>query len=339
MMLSVYRCCPVNQVQQRPMIKSIDLNPAPTFSVRRLHANVDTMMRSSPQLQSQNRRVRAAAEIRPCFISLPFLLTRHLHRPQPLVKRGVLSEFGMAKSSKLTAPFTSIIGLFLAWAMFPLSLLLLVMPANGQEGVEVRGGFKFGPGGYYPPPHEKQLKSLLTGARAQPQPGGIYLITDAKFETFLEDGRREMLVEAPQCLYDARGDESVHSEGPLSVKTADGKFSIAGDGFRWQTNSSLFISNRVHTIVHPELLQPQAPNARTNKPAPDDKGMEIFSEQFDYAGDNGLGNYRRNVRMKGTELDMSSANLQFLLQMKTRQLQRLDDEENVIVNSGEVQAK
>src|SRR5207248_1500194 len=39
-----------------------------------------------------------------------------------------------------------------------LSLLLLVTAANGQEGVKVSGGFKFGPGGYYPPPHEKQLK-------------------------------------------------------------------------------------------------------------------------------------------------------------------------------------
>ena len=57
--------------------------------------------------------------------------------------------------------------------------------ANGQEGVKVSGGFKFGPGGYYPPPREKQLKSLLTGARAEPQPGGMYLITDAKFETYL----------------------------------------------------------------------------------------------------------------------------------------------------------
>ena len=168
----------------------------------------------------------------------------------------------------------------------------------------------------------------------------MYLITDAKFETFLEDGQREMLVESPQCLYNERGDQTVHSEGPLSVKAADGKFSIAGDGFRWQTNSTLFISNRVHTIVHPELLQPQTPNARTNKPAPDEKGIEIFSEHFDYAGDNGIGNYRSNVQVRGTDLDMTAARLQFLLPMKPpRQLQRLTAEENVVVNSGEVQAK
>ena len=220
-----------------------------------------------------------------------------------------------------------------------LNLLLLEPASLAQQGVEVRGGFKFGPGGYYPPPHEKQLKSLLTGARAQPQTNGMYLITEAKFETFLENGQREMLVESPQCFYNERSDQTVHSEGPLSIKAADGKFSIAGDGFQWKTNSTLFISNRVHTIVHPELLQAPVPNAPTNKPAANDKGIEIFSDQFDYAGESGVGNYRRNVQMKGTDLDMRAAIMQFLLPMKERQLQRLTAEENVIVNSGELRAK
>src|SRR5690242_15210061 len=85
-----------------------------------------------------------------------------------------------------------------------LNLPLLELTSPGQQGVEVRGGFKFGPGGYYPPPHEKQLKSLLTGARAQPQTNGMYLISEAKFETFLENGQREMLVESPQCFYNER---------------------------------------------------------------------------------------------------------------------------------------
>jgi len=139
----------------------------------------------------------------------------------------VLSEFGIGKSSKLTIPFTSGAGPFLSLAglrLLALSLLLLVTPANGQEGVEVSGGFKFGPGGYYPSPHEKQLKSLLTGARAEPQPGGMYLITDAKFETFLEDGQPEMLVESPQCLYNERGDQTVRRQslGPGSSRPGDG---------------------------------------------------------------------------------------------------------------------
>ena len=98
-----------------------------------------------------------------------------------------------------------------------LALLLMPALADGQEGLQVSAGFKFGPGGYYGPPYQKQLKSLLTGTKAQQQPGGLYLITDGKFETFLENGQREMLVEAPQCLYDERGDHSIRSTGPLRV--------------------------------------------------------------------------------------------------------------------------
>jgi lipopolysaccharide export system protein LptA len=223
-------------------------------------------------------------------------------------------------------------------------LALLFMPAlaDGQEGLQVSAGFKFGPGGYYGPPYQKQLKSLLTGTKAQQQPGGLYLITDGKFETFLENGQREMLVEAPQCFYDERGDHSIRSAGPLRVQAADGKFSIDGQGFMWrQTNSFLFISNRVHTIVHPELLQPQPqdPNLRTNKSAPEDKGIEILSEQFDYIGEAGVGNYRRNVRVTGADLDMTAATLQFLLPLKQRQLQRLTADENVIIDSGGVRAR
>src|SRR5438445_4107694 len=140
-----------------------------------------------------------------------------------------------------------------------------------------------------------------------------------------------MVVEAPQCRYDEAGDHSIHSSGPLRVQAADGNFSIEGEGFRWQqTNSSLFISNHVHTFVHPDLLRPPGPNARTNQPAAGTNGVEIFSDQFDYAGDAGVGNYRRNVRVKGAELDLSAATLQFLLPMKQRQLQRLTAEGNVV---------
>ena len=52
-----------------------------------------------------------------------------------------------------------------------LGLLLSLGTATAQKGIEVKD-FKFAPGAYYPPPHEKQLKSLLTGAKAQPQPDG-----------------------------------------------------------------------------------------------------------------------------------------------------------------------
>lgn len=218
--------------------------------------------------------------------------------------------------------------------------LLGLLPGHAQQNIVLKN-FRFAPGGYYPPPHQKQLRSLLTGASAEQQPGGVSLIKEGKFETFLENGQGETVVEAPLCFYEEKGDHSLHSPGTLRVQTADGKFSITGEGFRYvQTNSSLFISNRAHTIIHPELLQAQTPGstARTNKTPNESKGMDIVSEAFDYVGETGVGNHRRNVHVSGPDLDMTAGNLQFLLPMKQRQLQRITAEENVVVRSGEVRA-
>jgi hypothetical protein len=68
------------------------------------------------------------------------------------------------------------------------------------------------------------------------------------------------------------------------METADGKFSIEGEGFLYrQTNSTLLVSNRVHTIVHPELLGPHSATTRTNTPPEAAPGIDIFSDQFEYA--------------------------------------------------------
>ena len=103
---------------------------------------------------------------------------------------------------------------------------------------------------YYDPPHEKQMKSLLQGAEAEPQPGGLIWITDAKLQTFSETGQAQMLVQAPHCVFDSV-QRTVSSSGPLSVKSVNGQFYLDGEGFLWQqTNSVLTISNRVRTIIH-----------------------------------------------------------------------------------------
>ena len=228
--------------------------------------------------------------------------------------------------------------------MSVLGLLLALGTATAQQGIEVKN-FKFAPGAYYPPPHEKQLKSLLTGAKAQPQADGSYLITDGKYETFHETGEREMLAETPQCVYEEKGDHSLHSPGPLRVQAADGKFSITGEGFRWEqtnsvvTNSAVIISNRVHTVIHRDLLQGQSPLGETRKTGGSAKGIEIFADQFDYTGDAGIGHYRRNVRVTGDDFEMSAGTMQFLLPVTQRQLQGLTVEENVVVRSGDLRAQ
>lgn len=162
---------------------------------------------------------------------------------------------------------------------------------------------------WHDPPFDKQMKALLEGARAQPQPGNRYLVTEAKLQTFLNTGPSQMAVQTPQCLYDS-GEHSVNSPASLQVQTADGGFSIAGEGFLWQqTNSWLIISNRIHTIILPDVLQPGARTTAAKPPAQPATGIEIFSDRFDYSASSGLAAYVGNVRVAGTNLAMTSRRL------------------------------
>lgn len=102
---------------------------------------------------------------------------------------------------------------------------------------------------YYAPPHATQMKSLLQGAEALPQDGGRILIKQLKLQTFREDGAGEFILLAEDCLYDPE-QRSAHSPGALEMKTADGLFFTVGEGFLYrETESSLIISNRVHTVI------------------------------------------------------------------------------------------
>jgi len=112
---------------------------------------------------------------------------------------------------------------------------------------------------YFDPPHEAQMKSLMEGAEAEPEPEGRIRITQLKMQTYTEDGAKEMLVTAPRCIFDT-GRRTVSSAGPLQVQTADEKLLVKGEGFCWQqTNSDLIISNHVRTTIRGALTNSLAP--------------------------------------------------------------------------------
>ena len=102
---------------------------------------------------------------------------------------------------------------------------------------------------YYEPPHQQQIKSILSGAEALPQPGGLLIIKQLKLEMFNPDGRLEWVVNAPECVYDTfKG--VANSPGHLEVRSGDGKFRTEGDGFLWrQSEQKLNISNNVCTVI------------------------------------------------------------------------------------------
>src|SRR5579859_4955726 len=134
----------------------------------------------------------------------------------------------------------------------------------------------------YGPPYEKQTKSLLESGKAQAVRGGWLLSDGVTLQTFTETNTLQLLVRAQECFYNTTN-HTVVSAGPLQMQTADGKFSIEGVGFFWQqTNSSLVISNRVHTLIRAELLQSSSTNQDQNVPNSDTGPLSILSRQFSY---------------------------------------------------------
>ena len=201
---------------------------------------------------------------------------------------------------------------------------------RGQRLVNV-GGSKFAE--YYDAPNETQMKSLLECSKAVPQPGGrLFRIADAKLQTFRVTGQGELVVEAPDCLYDS-SDRSISSAGLLHLRTADVRFNLDGEGFLWQqTNSMLFVSNRVHTIIHADLAGGQPTSAKTNAVPAETSPIDVFSDQFEYAVKSGQGIYRGNVRVSGTNMALTAGLLTVDVPMAERRLQSLVATENVVVD-------
>ena len=102
---------------------------------------------------------------------------------------------------------------------------------------------------YFEPPNEQRVKVRLTGASADPLPGGLLAVKHLKIESFNTNSVLQAEIQAPQCTF-APLDGVVSSPGRLEIKSGDGKFRTSGDGFLWRQNDSwLVISNRVQTEI------------------------------------------------------------------------------------------
>ena len=133
---------------------------------------------------------------------------------------------------------------FLAGAI----LLLATMGSPAQSNV-VSHANDFTSVEYYPAPNQQQMKSRLSGEEAQPLPGGLLAIKQLKLEMFRPNGESEIVVIAPECLYNQL-DGTASSSGRLEVRTGDDRIMVQGEGFLWRQNdSSLTISNQVHTVI------------------------------------------------------------------------------------------
>jgi len=218
------------------------------------------------------------------------------------------------------------------WAVLTVGLGLSARLEGAQQPTVSAQGFKVAD--YYPAPHETQMKWLIEGANAAPQADGRTLVTGVKYQTFREVGGGELTVQAPQCYYD-RGQQTISSPGPLRVQTADGAFSVEGEGFLYeQSKSFLRVSNRVHTILYPGTFGPKPAMTRANAPGPAAEeaakpGTDIFSDQFEYAETAGRGIYRGNVRVVGTNLTSTAEEMTVLISAAERRPQTLTATQNV----------
>jgi hypothetical protein len=136
-----------------------------------------------------------------------------------------------------------------AWLAAGAGLLFAVAPGVRAQQNGVQHANNFTTTEYYEPPHQQQIKSILSGAEALPQSGGLLIIKQLKLEMFNPDGKLEWVVNAPECVYDTfKG--VANSSGHLQVRTGDGKIRTEGDGFLWrQSDQFLTISNNVRTVV------------------------------------------------------------------------------------------
>ncbi len=109
---------------------------------------------------------------------------------------------------------------------------------------------------YYDAPNQNQMKSLLSGAEAEPQSNGLFRIREVRLETFRESGERDLVLTAPQCVYDSR-QRTASSAGRFRAESGDAASNIEGEGFFWQADArTLNISNCVHAVFRPPPRKP-----------------------------------------------------------------------------------
>jgi lipopolysaccharide transport protein LptA len=162
---------------------------------------------------------------------------------------------------------------------FCLCAALAAAPAGGPA---LRGKIT---GGFQAPSAVDQQgrRSVIKGMNATSRSDSVYEITEPQVTSFNAANEPEMFINAERCLFDQRSNVA-QSDSRLSMRTADQRFSLEGQGWLWDSRSSyLSISNQVVATVEKSVIEPSSTNspaARTNQP------VRITSDRFRQEGDN-----------------------------------------------------
>ncbi len=192
-------------------------------------------------------------------------------------------------------------------------------------------------------------KSVLRGKdvrEVKPSGTGMVEILGMQAETYRGQAK-DMIVEAPQCVFNTRT-KVASSAGALSIRTADGRFSIVGEGFRWEMgdsaqNSRLVISNQVQSSIRKRLIGSRAAigvrapaassaPATTNAPTGGDAGtgefIEVHSQQFEYQND--VATFRNAVRVNEADGGLECGVLTVVFQ-EAGSVDRIEAEQEVVL--------
>ncbi|MFO1511461.1 MAG: hypothetical protein U1F83_00865 [Verrucomicrobiota bacterium] len=171
----------------------------------------------------------------------------------------------------------------------------------------------------FPPPNYKQMCYVVTGAEGRPQPDGKILLTRVKLQTFRVNGDSEMIVEAPECIFDDKA-RTAGSAGKLFLQSGDGKLRVEGDGFGCQlAGKTLVISNHVQAVI-------QRPNTNANA-AP----LVITSRWLEFDATNRLAIFHDNVQ--GDDPDFAFTCGTLTVSATTNQFDLIEARESLVVTS------
>ena len=160
----------------------------------------------------------------------------------------MISDMKIHNTARMTIPVTCHLPLIMRLLIAGVLLFFAAAESRAQSNA-VSHVNDFTSVEYYPAPNQQQMKSRLSGAEAQPLPGGLLAIKQLRLELFRPDGQPEIVINAPECIYNQLNG-TASSSGRLQVQTGDGKVRVEGEGFLWrQSDSFLTISNRVSTVI------------------------------------------------------------------------------------------
>lgn len=206
-------------------------------------------------------------------------------------------------------------------AMFLAFALQCPAAAAQTASGKVSGGWRM------PLMENGKLKTLLIGSGAETLEDGRFRISEVDIQIYDDQipPQPRLLIDAPECFFDM-SQRRASSAGPISLREANGNYSIQGLGFSWmQSTSNLSISNNIRTIIS----RPGA-EQKPDKPAPDSAPIEVRAKRFDYDRTSNVGTYRGRVKaVQGSRFQMSCDRLKVLLPDEKREARTIEARGNV----------